>query len=136
MEDDEALAQFSRLVADLKAKGPLELKPDRQNPLLYTTVVGAQRIYELKVLVSSMLGQPYKPSGESAMWKNWFDPFVKSVGGIEKQQTLYRRGLDEPFALYAAFWPWASDNTRCSLRIGLSCTDSPRRVELENKVRG
>lgn len=135
MDDDQALGALSRLVNDLRSRGPLDLRPDRRNPLVYTTVVGAARVEELGRLVAELLGPPFKPAGESARWKNWFDPFVKSVGGIETQQTLYRKDLEGPFALYGAFWPWASEPTRCSLRVGLSCLDKPRRVALEDRLR-
>jgi hypothetical protein len=135
MDDDQALGALSQLVNDLRTRGPLDLRPDRRNPLVYTTVVGATRVGELGTLVAEMLGPAYKPAGESARWKNWFDPFVKSVGGIEAQQTLYRKELEGPFSLYCAFWPWASEPTRCSLRVGLSCLDTPRRVALEDRLR-
>lgn len=135
MDDDAALGELSRLVNDLRERGSMDLRPDRRSPLIYSTVIGTQRVDELQKLVFGLLGPPFKPAGESAWWKNWFDPFVKSVGGIERAQTLYRRDLEGPFALYVAFWPWASEPTRCSLRVGLTCLDVPRRAALEDRLR-
>lgn len=135
MDDDAALGELSRLVNDLRTRGGVDLRPDRRSPLIYSTVVGVERVDTLSKLVSELLGPPFKPAGEGAFFMNWFDPFVKSVGGIERAQTLYRRDLQAPFALYVAFWPWASEPTRCSLRAGLSCLDAPRRDALEERLR-
>lgn len=128
------LGQFSRLVSALAKRGALQIRADTHNVLLRTTVVPSDRVPQLLPVVTELMGPAVKPAGTSAMWKNWFDPFFKAVGGSEKQQRLFRRDLADRLSLYVAFWPWASDPTRTSLRIGVACWDDARRQALERLI--
>lgn len=129
--DAEVLGQLSLLVTELARRGSLQMQADKRNALLRTTVVPSDRVPQLLATAAELMGPPVKPAGASSMWRNWFDPFFKAVGGAEKPQSLFRRELADQLALYVAFWPWASDPGRTSLRIGLACWNIPRRQALE-----
>ena len=128
MDDAEVLKQLAALIADMAQRGALQIQADRRDALVRTTVVPSTRVPQLLDMVTELMGPAVKPAGEGAFWKNWFDPFVKAVGGIQKDQSLFRKPLVGDLSLYCAFWPWASDATRTSLRIGICCGDDRRKA--------
>lgn len=113
---------------DLKLIGRLEKKysvvpnnSDNSDPTLYVGVAETLNMAELTKEVEGIFDEPYKKAGDSAFFKNLFDSFVKSVGGVRKEQTLYRKRVTEGVFLYCAFWPWGSKPEKTSIRIGLIC---------------
>lgn len=131
MTEAEILGRLSWLVQELGTKANLKLAADKRNVLVQSTVIPSDRVPQLIPVVSELLGPAAKPAGETARWKNWFDPFFKAVGGCEKQQSLWSKPVDDKVALYLAFWPWASEPTRTSLRAGIACWDPAQLGRLE-----
>lgn len=120
--------QVKEIKRNLKLIGKLErefgLKPNldgNDDPLLYCGVANSDIISQLTPIVEEYFGKPYKPAGETAFFKNLLDPFIKTVGGIRTEQTLYKKDIDNGVVLYCAFWPWGSDPVRTSIRLGLIC---------------
>lgn len=107
------------LSLELTERTRLQLNRDTRDPLLVTGVTTAERIESVGRIVQSRMGAPYKPAGQSAFWKNLFDSFVKAVGGVHSDQTLFKLDLGPDVSLYCAFWPWASDPGRVSVRLGI-----------------
>src|SRR2546423_270076 len=134
MEDSQVINELSVVVAELVKRASLEMQPDRRNVLMRTTVVPTDKVPRVLDVVAELLGPAVKPAGKSAWWKNWVDPFYRSVGGIQREQTLFRRELCAGLSLYCAFWPWASDPKRVSIRVGISCGDEARRKALEERL--
>ena len=100
-----------------------KIKPNRDNdePLLYCGVVETDHVVNISKDVEEFFGKPYKPAGEGAFFKNFFDKFVKEAGGARKEQTLYRKDINPQVCMYCAFWPWGSNPISTSVRIGLAC---------------
>ena len=132
MTESEVLGQLSWLVNELAQRASVKLGLDQRSVLVRSTVVPSDRLATLIPIVTELMGPPVKPAGETARWKNWFDPFFKSVGGCEKQQSLWARPIEDRVTLYLAFWPWASEPTRTSVRAGIACWDEARRFKLED----
>lgn len=121
------------VIRELRSKRRLELRPDDRDKLLYSCVITSANVPQVAEAVQNLMGVPFKPAGTSAVWKNWFDPFVRGIGGIRRNQSLYRKDLPEGSIVYCAFWPWASDPTRVSIRLGLQCPDEAVRARLEKE---
>ena len=107
------------LINDIKEKYGLEKNLDSCGPLLYTAIASPDHIEGLSHLVEKYFGPPHKPAGESAFFKNLFNGFARSVGGMNKNQTYYRRDISHDMTLYCAFWPWGSNPEKISVRIEL-----------------
>lgn len=90
-----------------------------QEPFLYTGIIQSDIVDAIGVEVENFFGPPYKQRNASAFFGNWFDPFIRRVGGIRKEQTLYRKEFEHGLALYCAFWPWGSNPIKTSVRLGL-----------------
>lgn len=124
-ENVKTIKQTLKLISTLEKK--FNVKPNNNNnddPTLYIGVANSDIVEALTPEVEKYFDEPYKKAGDSAFWGNLFDSFIKSVGGINKDQTLYRKQIDDGIFLYCAFWPWGSDPIRTSIRIGLMCTSS------------
>ena len=139
MEIEEQVKEIKK---NLKILGKLEkefgVKPntDNDNPLLYCGVAKSNIIASLTPLVEEYFGNPYKPSGESAFFKNLFDSFIRAVGGIQTNQTLYRKDIEDKVILYCAFWPWGTEPVKTSIRIGLVCFSDDLKEAYTSKLKG
>lgn len=120
----------------MKSEFGITRNRDSCDELLYTGVAQSDIIEELSEKVKTFFGDPYKPAGEGAFWKNWFDSFVKSVGGIEKDQTLFKKEASETVTIYCAFWPWGSNPVKTSVRLGVLCNDADERHKLKKALKG
>ncbi|MBI4863657.1 MAG: hypothetical protein HY815_25870 [Candidatus Riflebacteria bacterium] len=122
------------LIGALRERARLSMQLDPTNRLLHTGVVSSRGIEKVAEVVRGRMGPAYKPAGQWALWKNWFDEFVKAVGGIRSEQTLFRLDLNPDVTLFCAFWPWASDPDRVSVRVGLQCRRPDVRDRLLSQV--
>lgn len=132
---DELRKRLS-LIPELKKKYGLKPNRDVKDPLLFAGVVESNIIERLAPDVEAHFGPPYKAAGAGSFWKNLFDPFVRAIGGIRKDQTLYRHDVAPGVQLYCAFWPWGSNPVKTSVRIGLACRDEATGRALADSLAG
>lgn len=126
MENQQQLvAKTLGLIRELKDNYPI-VTSDSGDPLLYTGVAGSDIIKLISPTVEKYFGQPYKPAGKSSLLKNMTDSFSKAIGGMRKEQTVYRKSVSASVHLYCAFWPWGSNPVKTTVRVGLvSSSDEP-----------
>ena len=118
------------LIGELKTT--YEIKPpDSKDPLLYTGVVEADVIAQITPIVEKYFGSPFKPAGQSALFKNLMDGFSKTIGGMRKEQTVFRKDISKSLYLYCAFWPWGSNPVNTTIRIGILTTG---KEEIEKEI--
>ena len=124
------------LIDLIESKFKIKPNNDVDDPLLYCGVADSNIIAQLSEDVEKYFGKPYKPAGEGAFFKNFFDKFMREVGGARKEQTLYRREISESIVLYCAFWPWGSNPVKTSVRIGLLCYGADERDFFTRELKG
>ena len=132
----DTIKETLELIPLMKSKFGITRNRDSCDELLYTGVAQSDVIDELSQEVAKYFGSPYKAKGDGAFWANWFDSFVKSVGGIESDQTLYKKEISETVTMYCAFWPWGSNPVKTSVRIGVLCSDDKERSGLAKELKG
>ena len=77
------------------------------------------------MLLKETFGPPAKEFGAVPVFSQSLHPVITHLGGIRPDQCLFLRQREpEPIA-YAALWPWASDATRITLKVGLIPTLHP-----------
>ena len=130
----QKISKVMALRTELQNKFGVRRNPDCEDPLIYGGVANSDLLEKMTPLVESFFGKPYKAAGEGAFLKNLFDGFVKQVGGIRKEQTLYRLDLSDSVRLYCAFWPWGSNPVKTTVRIGLFSTDEEEEARLQKEV--
>ena len=131
-----AIEQFEALLADLKKSSGLQMDPHESDPALRLAVVESKDLPALSAVLQRHLGEAFIPAGTSAFFKNLLDSFVRSIGGVRREQTLYRKSFESGTTLYCAIWPWASRPTRVSIRVGLHDSDSGRRQKIQEMLSG
>ncbi len=125
-----------KLIDVLENKYPIKGNSDNDDPLLYCGVVKSDIVEQLSREVENYFDKPYKSAGESAFFKNFFDKFMREVGGARKDQTLYRKEIDEQTFMYCAFWPWGTQPVKTSVRIGLVCYGADERARYSKELKG
>ncbi len=110
-----------KIIREIEEKYKITKNRDVVEDLMYCGVAQSNIIETLSVDVQEYFASPYKVAGKSCFLRNYYDKFLRSVGGMRKEQTLYRLEVSETTFLYCAFWPWGSNPTKTSIRIGLIC---------------
>jgi hypothetical protein len=127
--------EIMALKNELQNQFGVKRNPDCEDPLVYGGVVESDVIARITPVVEKYFGPAYKPAGQTAYLGNWFDSFIKAVGGVRPEQTLYRVKLEPGIDLYCAFWPWGSNPIKTSVRLGLLCDDTDREEKLGKALR-
>jgi len=125
-----------KLIGELKAKFNVQANKDGMESLIFAGVTVSNVITQLTPEVEKTFGKAYKPAGKWAFFMNFFDSFVKGVGGIRTDQTLFRKDIGPGLTLYCAFWPWGSNPVKTSIRIGLLCDTEEIEAQMEKALAG
>ncbi|MBI2495273.1 MAG: hypothetical protein HYY58_05635 [Candidatus Omnitrophica bacterium] len=71
-------------------------------------------------LLRKVFGQPLKDFGEPVRLEPKVQNAIDLLGGVRFEQCLFVvKDETQQAAAYAALWPWASDGTRVTLKVGL-----------------
>lgn len=89
---------------------------------LYQVTSSGHSTDELMGILTEFFGSPAKAPGKSLPVNLRFDPTVKYLGGIRKDQVLYLKKL-KTGAFYAALWPWQRDANKIEVLLGF-CSSS------------
>ena len=88
---------------------------------LYQSTCTARPITELETLLAKYFGPPVKPAGKTLPRKLLKNPSVKYLGGIQKDQSLFRLPLSTG-EFYGALWPWHRNKAKIEIHLGY-CSD-------------
>ena len=89
---------------------------------LYQVTSTGRSVDELVEVLSSFFGKPAKAPGKGLPVSLRFDPTVKYLGGIRKDQALFLNKL-KTGAFYGALWPWQQDTSKIEVLLGF-CSPS------------
>ena len=70
-------------------------------------------------LLRETFGPPIKEFGAAATFERNLQHVIDRVGGVRVEQCLFLRQRESQPLAYAALWPWASDATRITLKVGV-----------------
>ncbi len=82
-------------------------------------VIGRHDLKACYDLLSEVLGAPIKEFGKPAKFDPAMQTVVDQLGGIWLDQCLFLKQDAGSAMTYAALWPWASDATRVTLKVGV-----------------
>ena len=127
------------IIGELKTSCKIE-PSDSGDPLTYAGVVDSDLIKEISPMAEKYFGVVYNPAGKSNFFGNLTDDFSKAIGGIRKEQTVFRKNISKNLDLYCAFWPWASKPSLTTVRIGAVCSQEEMGKEIssimEKEIKG
>jgi len=125
-----------QVLTELKAQFKIAKNSQDCDPTLFVGVTDSDMIDPMSAVIEKFFGAAYKPRGQSAFWKNWFDSFVKNCGGCKSDQVLFRKNIEPEMDLFIALWPWGSNPIKTSVRIGLICANPEDEEELGKNLKG
>lgn len=135
-EQLKTIRSVLKLIDVIEKKYRIKPNNDVEDPLLYCGVADTNIIEQLSEDVEEHFGKAYKPAGEGAFFKNFFDRFIREVGGARKDQTLFRKEISDQVVMYCAFWPWGTNPIKTSVRIGLLCYGADEREAFTKELKG
>ena len=94
---------------------------------LYQVTASGSSIDELMEILSEFFGTPAKAPGKNLSVTLRFDPTVKYLGGIRKDQVLFLKKL-KTGAFYGALWPWKRDADKIEVLLGF-CSSGMSRAD-------
>ncbi len=87
------------------------------SPSLYQVTAMGRGIDELSGIMAEFFGEPAKPPGEKLPANLRFDPCVKYLNGIRKDQTFFLKKIDTG-SYYGALWPWQRERDKIEIHLG------------------
>ncbi len=115
-----AHATLQPLVDSLQKQVPMLVRRAPPTGDYLEGVLSSQDLARCCEVLAAALGPPVKEFGKPAALEGPFQSAVQGIGGIRAEQCLYLKQGDQQEILYAALWPWASDETRVTLKVGIS----------------
>ncbi len=111
--------EIAPLIAALKQTIPLELR-STPNPSEYLEgVLSRQDLKACYDLLVQQFGAATKDFGKPPAFDRATAALVERVGGIQKNQCFFLSSGAGGSVVYAALWPWSSDATRVTLKVGI-----------------
>lgn len=78
-----------------------------------------QDLSRCKALLAEQLGPPVKDFGVVAKLDRPTAKTIEKLGGVWTNQCLFLSRIDAQSAIYAMLWPWGSDASRVTLKVGI-----------------
>jgi len=82
-------------------------------------VFSRQDLDRCAALLGESFGAPAKAFGQPVKLDRERQRVVDLLGGIRVEQCLFLKMGDGQEVAYATLWPWASDPTRVTLKVGI-----------------
>jgi hypothetical protein len=120
--NEAALVGFLTLAKGIDDLPDMSIRFYEKSRSLYQVTAAGYAIDELERTLSEFFGAPAKPPGKGLPVTLRFEPTVKYLGGIRKDQALFLKKL-KTGAFYGALWPWKRDTDKIEVLLGF-CSSS------------
>jgi len=107
------------LIAALTKTISLEVRSASASDERLEAVLSRPNLQRCYGLLTEALGPPAKEFGKAATFEPDMQRVVEQLGGIRTDQCLFLKPAGAQRVAYAALWPWASDPTRVTLKVGV-----------------
>ncbi len=108
-----------KLVDEIKAALELEARTSSDAGDYFEAVFMAKDMARLSAILEKEFGKPLKPPLENVSFTKEARKIVDSIGGLRREQTFYLKSETENRYFYAALWPWESDPSKITLKMGI-----------------
>ena len=119
--NEAALVGFLTLAKGIDDLPDISVRFYEESRSLYQVTSSGRSIDELVEMMADFFGIPAKAPGKNLPVTLRFDPTVKYLGGIRKDQALFLKKL-KTGAFYAALWPWQRDADKIEVLLGFCST--------------
>ncbi len=108
-----------KLVDEIKAALELEVRTTAGAHDYFEAVFMTKDLPKLTGILEKGLGQPLKSPGKDVKFTKEIQKIVDLIGGLRREQSFYAKNEAEGKYLYAALWPWQSNPSRITLKVGV-----------------
>lgn len=133
-QQPETLLELLRVVGELETLFGVQRNVAACNPLLFVGVTDAQTLERLHPVVEQHFGPPMKRAGGETFTDKPSEGFVRAIGGVRLDQTLFLSNVVEGHSVYCVFWPWGSNPLRVSIRVGVIAGDDGTAAALAEQL--
>lgn len=119
--NEAALVGFLTLAKGIDDLPDISVRFYEESRSLYQVTSSGRSVDELVAMMADFFGAPAKAPGKNLPVSLRFDPTVKYLGGIRKDQALFLNKL-KTGAFYAALWPWQRDAGKIEVLLGFCST--------------
>ncbi len=104
-----------------KAMELAEIRSSEDPDKYFEAVFRAKDLDTLLSLLRKNIGESLKSPGKGVRFSKDIDELVDNMGGLRPEQSFYFRQEANGEYIYAALWPWQSDPSQITLKIGKGC---------------
>ncbi|BBO84745.1 hypothetical protein DSCO28_53110 [Desulfosarcina ovata subsp. sediminis] len=115
--NEAVLVGFLTLLTELDGLPDLETRFYETSRSLYQVTATGHSMDSLNSCLSAFFGKPQKSAGKRIPVGLRFDPVVKHLGGIRKDQALFLKKLKRG-SFYGALWPWQQEREKIEIHLG------------------
>ena len=107
------------LVAALRTTIPMLVRTASASGDYLEGVLSRQALERCEILLRETLGPPIKEFSKAATFEPPIQKVIDRIGGIRFDQCVFLKQGGEGHVAYAVLWPWASDATRITIKVGV-----------------
>ena len=107
------------LIGAVKSGVALEVRANVSTPAYLEAVLTRDHLPQCEAALRAALGEPAKPFGGKSALAPDVRELVDRIGGVRPNQCVFLAAADGGGTVYAALWPWQSDASRITLKLGL-----------------
>lgn len=108
-----------KVVDEIKGALELEIRASSDANEYFEAVLMAKDLAKLASILKENLGEPLKPSGKEVKFDKGIQKIADLIGGLRREQSFYIKSESGNKYIYAALWPWQSNPSRITLKIGV-----------------
>ena len=125
VRNEPILVGFLTLTREIDDLPDLEIRFYQDSRSLYQVTAIGHAVSDLMACMTGFFGKPAKAPGKNLPVTLRFEPCVKHLGGIRKEQALFLKKL-KTGTFYGALWPWQRDPQKTEVHLGYSSPTMPK----------
>lgn len=114
-----------KIVDEIKAAAALEIRTLSGDNEYFEAVFMSKDIIKLTSILKENMGDSLKPAGKNVKFDKKIQKIVDIIGGLRREQSFYVKAEGADKYMYAALWPWQSNLSKITLKIGMYDMSKP-----------
>ncbi len=108
-----------KIIDEIKKAMTMEIRVSSASHEYFEAVVMYKDLIKLTSILKKNFGEPLKPFGRNVEFAAGVQKVVDLIGGLRSEQSFYLKNENGGKFIYAALWPWQSDSSKVTLKIGV-----------------
>ncbi len=114
-----------KIVDDIKSAVNLEIRTSSDAHEYFEAVFMSKDTVKMASVLKENIGDPVKPAGKDVRFDKKMQKIVDLIGGLRREQSFYVEDEGADKYMYVALWPWQSNPSKTTLKIGICDMNKP-----------